>query len=65
MRYFIRIFFSIVFTVGLGFWGYGYWLMDEIKKQHEITTEDALVDISNLLASQLSSKIKRRCHRRY
>jgi two-component system, OmpR family, sensor histidine kinase CreC len=59
MRYFIRIFLSIVFTVGLGFWGYGYWLMDEIKKQHEITTEDALVDISNLLASQLSSKIKR------
>ena len=56
--YFLRIFLSIVLTAGLGFGGYAYWLMDEIKRQHSISTEGALFDIANILSSQLSSKVK-------
>jgi two-component system, OmpR family, sensor histidine kinase CreC len=56
--YFLRIFLSIVLTAGLGFGGYAYWLMDEIKRQHAISTEGALFDIANILSSQLSSKVK-------
>ena len=56
--YFLRIFLSIIITVGLGFGGYAYWLMDEIRRQHAISTENSLIDISNILASHLSSKVK-------
>ena len=56
--YFLRIFLSISLTAGLGFGGYAYWLMDEIKRQHAISTERALFDIANILSSQLSSKVK-------
>ena len=38
--YFLRIFLSIIITAGLGFGGYAYWLMDEIKRQHNISTEN-------------------------
>ena len=56
--YFLRIFLSISLTAGLGFGGYAYWMMDEIKRQHAISTERALFDIANILSSQLSSKVK-------
>ena len=59
MRYFIRIFLSIVFTIGLGFAGYGYWLMEEIKNQRIITTEDVLADTAGYLASVLSKDMKK------
>ena len=56
--FFLRILLSITLTAGLGFGGYTYWLMDEIKRQHAISTERALFDIANILSSQLSSKVK-------
>ena len=56
--YFLRIFLSIIITAGLGFGGYAYWLMDEIKHQHNISTENVLFDTANILAAQLSEKVK-------
>ena len=58
MRYFLRIFLSIIVVVSLGLFGYGYWLLDEIKLKQAITIEHSLVDFSNLLASYLSSQVK-------
>lgn len=56
MTYSLRIFISIVLVIGCGFWGYGYWLMKEIRGQYAETVEDSLVDFSNVLASYLSAQ---------
>lgn len=41
-----------------GFWGYGNWLLEEIRNHYAISMEDSLVDISNLLSSYLATNIK-------
>lgn len=56
MRYSSKIFISIILVLGLGFWGYGYWLMKEIRSQYAQSMEDSLVDFSNVLASYLSAQ---------
>lgn len=58
MKYSYKIFVSMVIVLGLGFWGYGYWLMREIRSQYAVTIEDSLVDFSNVLASYLSAQAK-------
>lgn len=58
MNYGLRIFVSIIVVVGLGFWGYGYWLMKEIRSQYAQTIEESLVDFSNVLASYLSAQVE-------
>lgn len=56
MKYSFKIFISIILVLGLGFWGYGYWLMKEIRSQYAQAMEDSLVDFSNVLASYLSAQ---------
>ncbi len=56
MRYSLKIFISIILVLSLGFWGYGYWLMKEIRSQYAQSMEDSLVDFSNVLASYLSAQ---------
>tara|TARA_B100002003_G_C14129487_1_gene543311 strand:+ start:796 stop:2247 length:1452 start_codon:yes stop_codon:yes gene_type:complete len=56
--YFLRLFFSIVLTAGIGFGSYAYWLVGEIKKQHAIPTKEILIDFSNRLASDLTPEKK-------
>ncbi len=56
MKYSYKIFISIVIILSLGFWGYGYWLMKEVRSQYALTIEDSLVDFSNILASYLSAQ---------
>ncbi len=56
MKYSSKIFISIILVLGLGFWGYGYWLMKEIRSQYAQSMEDSLVDFSNVLASYLSAQ---------
>ncbi len=56
MNYSLRIFVSIIIVLGLGFWGYGHWLMKEIRSQYARTMEESLVDFSNVLASYLSAQ---------
>ena len=56
MNYSLRIFISIILVLGLGFWGYGHWLMKEIRSQYAQTMEESLVDFSNVLASYLSAQ---------
>ncbi|QPJ61482.1 MAG: two-component system sensor histidine kinase CreC [Candidatus Nitronauta litoralis] len=56
MKYSSKIFVSIILVLGLGFWGYGYWLMKEIRSQYAQSMEDSLVDFSNVLASYLSAQ---------
>jgi two-component system sensor histidine kinase CreC len=56
MSYSFRIFVSTAIILGLGFWGYGYWLLKEVRSQYSVTIEDSLVDFSNVLASYLSAQ---------
>jgi two-component system sensor histidine kinase CreC len=49
---------SILLTAGLGVGGYGYWLINAMEDQRGITIEEELGNISNLLSSQLTFKIK-------
>ncbi|MCL0045906.1 ATP-binding protein [Nitrospinaceae bacterium] len=58
MRFFYKIFLSILLTAGLGVGGYGYWLINAMQDQRGITIEEELGNISNLLSSQLAFKIK-------
>ena len=58
MRFFYKIFLSILLTAGLGVGGYGYWLINAMQDQRGITIEEELGNISNLLSSQLTFKIK-------
>ena len=58
MNYTLRIFVSILIVLVLGFWGYGYWLMKEIRTQYAQSMEDSLVDFSNLLAGYLAAQSK-------
>ncbi len=58
MRFFYKIFLSILLTAGLGVGGYGYWLINAMEDQRGITIEEELGNISNLLSSQLTFKIK-------
>ena len=54
MRFFYKIFLSILLTAGLGVGGYGYWLINAMQDQRGITIEEELGNISNLLSSQLT-----------
>ncbi len=56
MKYSYKIFLSILIILGLGFWGYGYWLMKEIRGQYSESIEESLVDFSNILAAYLSAQ---------
>ena len=56
MKYSLRVFFSIVIVLTLGFTSFGYWLLKEIRNQYSLSIEESLVDFSKILASYVSSQ---------
>ena len=59
MRHSLKIFFSIFFIVFvMGFCGFGYWLMKEVRSQYSAALEDSMVEFANVLGAYLSTEFE-------